>query len=186
MKGNKKILVIAILLLLIAVSYGTYAIYKSSVSGTAQATAAKWAIEFKSGSTTYTSTMDITFDGSECTNNNNHVASGYIAPGVTCTKNIEIDATGTQVDVEYSLETTGSVTVNNTTIPANSNNITASIGAADGQILMSDDPQSDTVPVTITWGGLEGTSYDPGDTSIGEGSWVISVPVTLTAKQMMS
>ena len=32
MKGNKKILVVAVLLLLIAVSYSTYAIYKSTAS----------------------------------------------------------------------------------------------------------------------------------------------------------
>lgn len=39
MKGNKKYLVLVLLLLLIAVSFGTYAIYKSSATGSASATA---------------------------------------------------------------------------------------------------------------------------------------------------
>ena len=189
MKGNKKILVIAILLLLIAVSYGTYAIYKSSVSGDATVTAAKWAIEFSDGgSNTYTSTMDLEFTAADCVNNS-HVADGKIAPGASCTKYVTIDATGTEVDVEYELEITGNVQVNGSNKPANSNDITASVGTSDGEILMSDAEtqagQTDRVPITITWAGQEGAAYDAGDTEIGEGGWEITVPVTLTAKQMI-
>ena len=51
MKGNKKILVIAVLLLSIAVSYGTYAIYKTAITGTGSVTAATWAVQFKNGNT---------------------------------------------------------------------------------------------------------------------------------------
>ena len=46
MKGNKKILVIAVLLLLISVSFTTYAIYKTSVAGNAKVTAATWDVKF--------------------------------------------------------------------------------------------------------------------------------------------
>ena len=45
MKGNKKILVIAVLLLLIAVSYGTYAIYRESAEGEATINAAAWSVK---------------------------------------------------------------------------------------------------------------------------------------------
>jgi hypothetical protein len=48
MDGNKKILIIAILMMLIAVSYGTYAIYKTSLSGNATVTAAIWNVSFQS------------------------------------------------------------------------------------------------------------------------------------------
>ena len=44
MKGNKKILVIAILLLLIAVSYGTYAIYKSETTASGTVKLSGWSV----------------------------------------------------------------------------------------------------------------------------------------------
>ena len=44
MKGNKKILVVAVLLLLIAVSYSTYAIYKSSASASDTVNTAAWVV----------------------------------------------------------------------------------------------------------------------------------------------
>ncbi len=186
MEGNKKILVIAVLLLLIAASYGTYAIYKSSVSGQANVSVAKWAVEFKNGQTPITDTFELTFTAADCTGNT-HVASGKFAPGVSCSKQILIDATGTEVDVSYvvSVDDTN-IKVNGVAMPANSNEITASAGTSDGQIMMSDNPQTDTVTVTVAWGGQEGSTYDPGDTSVGEtASAVITVPVTITAKQMV-
>ena len=50
MKGNKKILAIALLLLFVAVSFGTYAIYKSSATGTKSVNAAAWVVSVQSGS----------------------------------------------------------------------------------------------------------------------------------------
>ena len=60
MKGNKKILVIAILLLLISVTFTTYAIYRTGMSGTGTATAANWNVVFKKGTTTVTDTLNFT------------------------------------------------------------------------------------------------------------------------------
>ncbi len=51
MKGNKKLLIVAVLLLLIAVSYGTYAIYRTQFSGSATVKTAKWSAVLKKGST---------------------------------------------------------------------------------------------------------------------------------------
>ena len=103
MKGNKKLLVVAILLLLIAVSYGTYAIYRTSVSGTGSVTAATWDIAFAEGQSTINDSFTLTFSSTDCVNNS-HVANGVIAPGASCTKDITITATGTQVDVEYDVD----------------------------------------------------------------------------------
>ena len=96
MKGNKKILVIAVLLLLIAVSYGTYAIYRTSVAGDATVRAAKWDIEFKDGDTAITN-LNVTFTSADC-HDNAHVADGVIAPGASCTKNITVNAKDIEVD----------------------------------------------------------------------------------------
>ena len=191
MKGNKKILVIAVLLLLIAVSYGTYAIYKTAITGTGSVTAATWAVQFKNGNTVLEDNFTVTFDSSDCTGNS-HVADGVIAPGATCTKDITLLATGTQVDVAYE------VSADNANITASkagsavttegANTFTASLTnasgtALDGVILMSDNPMSETLRVTLTWAGTEGTTVDPADTALNGAT--INVPITLTAKQMI-
>ena len=192
MKGNKKILVIAVLLLLIAVSYGTYAIYKTSVSGTGTVTAAAWTVQFKNGATTLTDSFTVTFDTTDCVNT--HVANGKIAPGAKCTKQITLDATGTEVDVAYQ------VSVDNANITAsksgsavattNANTFTASLtdtsgNALDGEILMTDSSMTETIVVNLEWAGTDAdTNPNTADTAL-EGA-TITVPLTLTAKQMVS
>ena len=49
MKGNKKLLIVAVLLLLIAVSYGTYAIYRESAEGTGTISTANWSVTVNNG-----------------------------------------------------------------------------------------------------------------------------------------
>ena len=100
MKVSKKTLVLIALLLIVAISITTYAIYKSSVATDSEVTAAKWNIEFLDGQTEVTTSQTITFGSSNCTNNS-HVANGVIAPGATCTKTITLDANDIEVDVSY-------------------------------------------------------------------------------------
>ena len=186
MKGNKKILVVAILLLLIAVSYGTYAIYKTSLSGTGTVTAATWAIQFKDGNTVLTDNLTVTFGESDCVNNS-HVADGVIAPGATCTKDITLVATGTQVDVEYEVEADNNnitATKDATTVSTTGANTFTATASGDGEILMTDNPMSDTITVTLTWAGTDSDdTINPADTALNGAT--ISVPLTLTAKQMV-
>ena len=186
MKGNKKILVIAVLLLLIAVSYGTYAIYKTSVSGNASVTAAKWDVVFKNGNTELEDTFDLTFSTTECTGNA-HVKDGKIAPGATCTKEVILDAGTSEVDVAYEVEA-GDVKVNGAAMNANANPITVSISPANGSILYSatGTARQQTLTVSITWAGADtDTNPNAADTTIGEAASEITVPITLTAKQMI-
>ena len=189
MKGNKKVLVIAVLLLLIAVSYGTYAIYKTSVSGNASVTAATWNVQFKNGETALTDSFTLTFGASDCVNNS-HVADGVIAPGATCTKDITLVATGTQVDVDYTVTADNNAitaTKNSTSVTTTgANTFTATLTKPDGtaldnKILMTDSPMSETLRVTLTWAGTEGDEVDPKDTALNGAT--ITVPLTLTAKQ---
>ena len=187
MKGNKKVLVVAVLLLLIAVSYTTYAIYKTSVAGNAEVTAATWAVEFKDGATTIEDTDTITFTGAECTNA--HVAEGKIAPGATCTKTITLDASGTEVDVAYTVST-GTVTAEKggsavpTTTITNANAFTATLSPANGTIPMTGS-QTQELTLTVTWAGTDDSETDTingADTDLNGAT--ITVPVTLVAKQV--
>ena len=192
MKGNKKILIIAVLLLLIAVTYGTYAIYKTSVAGNATVTAAAWEVQFKNGETQLQDSYTLTFGATDC-QNNAHVADGVIAPGATCTKDITLLATGTQVDVTYEVSADNAgitATKNSTSVDTTgANEFTATLTntsgtALDGQILMSENPMSETIRVTLTWAGTEGETVDPKDTALAGAT--ITVPLTLTAKQMVA
>lgn len=186
MKGNKKILVVAILLLLIAVSYGTYAIYKTSVTTNATVTAAAWNIEFKDGATTITDSTTVTFSASDCVNP--HVATGFIAPGATCSKQITLDATGTQVDVAYEVDvddTAITATKDATSVStAGANEFSATVtGGSTGTLLMSEG-LTKTITVNLEWAGTDSdTTINPADTALAGST--ITVPLTLTAKQLI-
>ena len=184
MKGNKKILVIAILLLLIAVSYGTYAIYKSAFSGTATVSTAAWHIAFSDGSENLEDSFNVVFEGTDC--HNEHVLDGKIAPGATCTKTITLDASGTEVDVDYTVSVNDSnITVTPSGSTSGANPFTASLSPATGRILYSANDQTATLTLTIEWAGDDDSDTDTindADTLL-QGK-TISVPVTLIAKQV--
>ena len=183
MKGNKKLLVIAVLLLLISVSFGTYAIYKTSVEGNATVTAAKWDVKFKNGATELEKNYTVELTGADCTNN--HVAEGKIAPGATCTKEITLDASQSEVDVTYTA-TPGTVTAEKggetvTTEGANEFTVTLTDGG-NGTIAYNAETKTATLTLTVTWAGTEGETVDPADTKLSGAT--IKVPVTLVAKQV--
>ena len=181
MKGNKKILVIAALLLLIAASYTTYAIYKESVNANATVTAAAWTVEFKNGQDTITSTTNIVFSGTDC--DNTHVAPGKIAPGATCTKTISLDAVGTEVDVAYTA-TAGTVTATkggSAVATTGANAFTTSLSPSSGTINIGSSTATE-LTLTVTWAGLDNDTVDPADVGL-EGA-TITVPVTLVASQV--
>ena len=184
MKGNKKILVVAVLLLLIAVSYSTYAIYKTSVAGNATVTAAKWEVTFKNGETTLTNNYTIAFGTTECAGNN-HVKDGKIAPGASCAKDIILDAGTSEVDVAYDI-TYGTPTIGGTAISSDANDFTVTITPASGSIpyTATGTARQVTLTIELEWDG-EDTDTNPNaaDTAIGEAASTITVPITLVAKQ---
>ena len=112
MKGNKKILVVAVLLLLIAVSYTTYAIYKSSATTSDSIRAAAWVVEVND--TDIVANNTFTLGELDC-GQNRIGQNGTIAPGDTCTASIVIDADGSEVAVSYNvaLDTTALTTLAN-------------------------------------------------------------------------
>jgi hypothetical protein len=184
MKGNKKILIVAVLLLLIAVSYGTYAIYKTSVAGSATVTAAKWDVAFKNVETTLTANYELAFGATEC-NTNTHVKPGKIAPGVTCTKDIILDAGTSEVDVTYDV-TAGTPTIGGSAIDSNANAFTASVSPQNGTIAYSatGTARQQTITVTVAWAGTDDDENpNAADTTIGKAASTITVPLTLVAKQ---
>ena len=185
MKGNKKILVVAVLLLLVAVSYTTYAIYKTSVAANATAQAAVWNVALKDGSNEITSTTNITFATGNCTGDaSGHVEPGKMAPGLTCTKTITLDASGTEVDVAYTV-TAGTATLTNAATGASLSDAGFTVtltGTSIGTILYNAATKTVDLTLTATWTGTDDdTTKNPADVKLSGAT--ITVPVTLTAAQ---
>ncbi len=183
MKGNKKLLVVVALLLLLTLTFTSYAIYKSSYAGNANVTAAKWNVSFADGATTVTNNFVLTFGTSDCTGNA-HVENGVIAPGAYCEKDITVDAGDTQVDVLIEASTS-TPTVNGSAIPAAANpfTVTTSTDVTNDIITYDASPRTATVTVRVEWAGDESATLDPADTGLA--GQTITVPVTLTAKQVV-
>ena len=135
MKGNKKLLVVAVLLLLIAVSYGTYAIYRESVTATGLMTAAAWSVTIDGDSFDQ---ADLEFDLTDLTCTTNPGKAGTIAPGAECYIDYAIDADGSQVDVVVEVDD------ENSTIP---DGFEVTVGSG-----------SLTIPYSSTEGGMEATA----------------------------
>ena len=178
MKGNKKILVVAVLLLLIAVSYTTYAIYKSSATTSDSIRAAAWVVEVND--TDIVANNTFTLGELDC-GQNRIGQNGTIAPGDTCTASIVIDADGSEVAVSYNvaLDTTALTTLANsqlTVAPHTGSSLTDTIAYSDTENAMRR-----TVVLDVTWNAVDSESQNQKDidTALAE----LEVPITVTVTQ---
>lgn len=181
MKGNKKILVAALLVLLLAVSFTTYAIYRTGMSGTGTATAAGWNVVFKKGATTLSD--GFTFSGNDVTwTNNPSAVAGKIAPGATGYIEYTIDATGSEVDVLYEVaKGTGATEGIDVSIKDSTG---ANTLTGEQTLAYAASNMSTTIRIYVTWEGAttDTTTKDSSDLSL-EDTGSISIPVTMTARQ---
>lgn len=182
MKGNKKILTIAILLLLVAVSFGTYAVYKSSASGSTTVSVASWGVEVND--------VDIvsnnTFTGVDIAwGSNTYVKSGKIAPGSVGTITIEIDASGSEVAVDYAV-TLGQIKYNDTAISNDAivvRKASSSTAELSDTILYSSTASEmvKTITLEIVWNATDDSEQNPLDMDLSGKN--LTIPVTVTATQ---
>ena len=175
MKGNKKILVVAALLLLITAAFTTYAIYKSSATGEGSVNAAKWIVNVNNTDIVANETFTLgTINWATPRIGQNET----IAPGDHGTVEIVIDADGSEVAVGYD------VTIDTTAL----NNPNFTVVAASGSSLSGTIPYSSTdgamertVTLDIIWTGVDSTSANTADIDL-QGD-ALSIPVTVTATQ---
>jgi hypothetical protein len=178
MKGDKKILVVAILVLLLAVCFGTYAIYRATGSATGSIKAAAWSVKVDGtdiASTNYTlGADDITWT----------TLTGYnhtIAPGSEGYIEIPVDATGSEVAVVLT------ATLGSTTLP---NGMTATLASgSDSQTIAystTENAMKTNVRINIAWAGAESDDSSKDSSDLTASGTTISIPVTLTAKQSLT
>lgn len=175
MKGNKKILVLAFLVLLLAVSFGTYAIYRNASEGTGTVNAAAWSVKVKNQPISNTWTFgydDITWT----------TLTGYndtIAPGSTGTITIPVDATGSEVDVILT------AALGTATLP-DGMSVSLAGGSNEQTISYSASSMTANVTLNIAWAGADSDTTAKDTTDKAAQDTQISIPVTLTAKQSVA
>ena len=178
MKGDKKILVAALLVLLLTVCFGTYAIYRASTNASGSIKAAAWSV--KVGGTDIQS-ANYTFSANDI-----HwtTLTGYnntIAPGSSGYIDIPIDATGSEVDVIIT------AALGSTTLPTG---MTASLASGnDSQTIAYStvtDAMKTNVRINIAWAGAESDDSSKDSSDLTASGTTISIPVTLTAKQSLT
>ncbi len=178
MKGNKKILLLSILVLLITVCFGTYAIYRASGTATGTVKAAAWSVKV---GTTDIQSANYTFTASNITWTTLTGYNNTIAPGSSGYIDIPIDATGSEVDVLIT------AALGSTTLP---NGMTATLASgSDSQTIAystTENAMKTNVRINIAWAGAESDDATKDGTDLAAQGTTLSIPVTLTAKQSLA
>ena len=201
---NRKNFVLLGILLLVAVTSGvvavTYSRYITTAQGNASATVAAWNITINNDGDVATTN---TFTSNDFTWRNNNsagnVLADHIAPGVTGETSILLDATNTQVDVEYSITIDTQDLVNNfagcsqlsITIGSGADAVTLDFNdnsgdpiSYEGNIWLTSADKTVTIPITIDWANEN--SNNESDTLIGATISSIDIPVSVTVSQVVS
>ena len=182
---------IALFLLVLIGIIGTiaYARYASQATSSMEAQVAPWKVSINSSDIVSTNNFtleDFAWDTNE------YVAEGYIAPGRVGTLNIEIDPSGSKVAMKYKLE------IDKTNI-TNESIIISSVTASSGEVTLEDDGSytgiinldevtsntKKTLTIQVEWSNPETTTSDTNDTTTGMNTSDISLPVKLTASQLV-
>lgn len=171
-KKNIGLMVIAVLLLVVTVSLSTFAIYKSTSTGNAKVEVAKWVVKVDGNNMVTTDTFTLA-DVEWATNTD--VKEGKIAPGSTGTLELEIDASESEVSVDYAVELD--------TTAIDNDNITISVDEEEGTIDYSATAadMKKTVTINVEWDALDTDAANTADLEMAGQS--IEIPVTITATQ---
>ena len=183
MKGNKKFLVIALLLLFVAVSFGTYAIYSSSASSSTTVSTANWVIKVNTQDIVTSDTFTFGASDVDWTGATHSKVSGKIAPGDSGTITVLLDATGSEVDVDYTV-TLGTVTSTGTGTNSNFSVAAATPADLSGTIQYNASSMQKSITFNVTWTAVNDATANAADVNWANAT--ITVPVTVTATQSLS
>ena len=176
MKGDKKILVAALLILLLSVCFGTYAMYRSSTTANGSVKAAAWSV--KVGGTDIAS-ANYTFTAADITWTTRTGYNNTIAPGSTGYIDIPVDADGSEVDVILTAELGTTTLPTGMTATVASGSQTIAYSATEGQMEAN-------VRINIAWSGTEEDTSTKDGTDLDASGDTLSIPITLTAKQSLT
>lgn len=184
-KTNKLILAVSLLILIATITISTYAIYKSSATGTSELKTAAWKIKLNNNSITSSNTFNFDLTEAEWThetNINSSSTSQVIAPGSIGTYGLKIDTTGTEVDVSY--EIIIRVLQNNTQVDLSTINPNLTIGIYDGDTNKGTSAtgsikagNTKELAVKIIWNYVDEETSNNQDVKIEDNNYTIEVTV---------
>ena len=180
MKGNKKILVLYVLVLLLTVVFSTYAIYRSSNTAGGSVNAAAWSVKIGQDDLEDAEYLFTAAD-LDCTGTGSYTSAKVehkIAPDSVCKIVIPVDADGSEVDVLLT------ASIGSATLPTGMSVALAS-GDASKPIEYSatEGEMEDTITLEVTWTGALNDNTTKDGTDLDAAGDTISIPVTLTARQ---
>lgn len=185
MKGNKKILVVAVLLLLITVSFATYAIYRETQVVNTSVNTANWSVQLD-GNDFSTTAIALNLGDLNC-GTSNPGQNSKIAPGAVCYYEFDVDADGSEVDVVVDAELD---TTNSTNVPTN---MTVSIadengdeGAVEIPYSATEGEMEATVRLLIEWPGALTDSDTKDSQDILDANKAVTIAVKLIARQALN
>ena len=181
--ANRGLLVIVAVLLLVTIGLSSFAIYKSSAEGSATASVATWAVSVNEANIVQNDAF--TFDADDIDwDDNDYIADDKIAPGRVGYIPVTIDASGSEVAVEYTAEIgdTFSVANDNISVSIVDSNKQA-LANGTGVIALANVSTPVTVYVKITWTAEDETDQNTADLALSGTD--ITIPVIITAKQYL-
>ncbi len=183
MKGNKKILVIAALLLLIAASFTTYAIYRESVNATGSIKTANWSVQLNN--TDFSEVQNLTFTLANLTCGTNPGKNNTVAPGANCYIEYTINALGSEVDVVVDAVLDED---NSENLPEHMTVALSDANNAEGPFTIpySTTSMSKTIRLVVDWpGALTDDSTKDGE-DIADANKDVTIAVKIIARQSLS
>lgn len=166
-KVSLKILLVAVFVLLVTMFLivETYALFESNVSGEKELDVGKWTILLNGNDVVETKTITIS---DFVYNSGTHTENGYFAPGTSLYFDIEIDATESDVSVQYQLDIDDSILLEHPNIYFNvtdlDNNVTVNASSYSGLIRLSDSNKVDNIRINLVWD--DNPEYDESDTEL--------------------
>ncbi len=177
-------LITSIIFIGVGIIAGTYAIYKVTNYGIGNLETAKWSIKVKANETeldTNTQSNIISLSNITWFNELGNVADGKIAPGSYTTFNIEIDATGTETDVDYKVEIGDLSSLPSFTISPGNNNV-----PKEGTIYFSEtNSMKLVIPITIIWNGNINDDNSKNIKDLSFKNQTLDIPIIVTTSQKL-
>ncbi len=182
-KYNLFLLIIFVILLTLIAVVQTYALFETNANADTDFDIGEWVI--KVNDTDITQTRTLTLNQFTYTSGS-HTQNGYFAPGSTFSFDLVIDASESEVSVEYLIDIDDSDILEypniNFTVTNLDTNVTETATSYDGIILLNDLSREARLRLNLVWNNE--TQYDESDTSlIGQ---ELAFDITANFKQYIS
>lgn len=174
MKNRIFIISLMVLLCTLLIVVDTYALFETDRNDTSDLSIGKWKIKVDGTDTSLLETITL---NSFTYSSSPHTQSGYFAPGMSATFDVEIDASEADVSVEYDLTIDDEILEEypNMHFSVSSSNSAGTTTGTHftGVIGVNDNSRVVTLTITLVWDNQ--AQYDESDTTLNGGTIAFSI-----------